>query len=146
MTYWTWDSSLSVGIDIIDKQHQRIVDYINDLYAAQQSGDRDKVSSVLAGLIDYTTTHFVFEEDLMKRSGYPLFDLHKKVHDDFVTRVNRYVEDHKRGRDVTRKLMSELQIWLTNHIKKEDKDYSPYGKKVLQGSWLNKALNQFIGK
>ncbi len=22
--------------------------------------------------------------------------------------------------------MSELQVWLTNHIKKEDKDYVPY--------------------
>ncbi len=34
MSYWTWDSSLSVGIEIIDEQHQRIVSYLNDLDVA----------------------------------------------------------------------------------------------------------------
>lgn len=68
MSYWSWDQSLSVGVDVIDGQHQRIVDYINDLHLAKQEQNRDKVSAILTALVDYTRTHFVFEEDIMKHS------------------------------------------------------------------------------
>lgn len=145
MSYWSWDSSLSVGIDVIDAQHRRIVDYINELDEARSSSDRDKVSEVLVGLVDYTRTHFAFEEDLMQQAGYPLSASHKRVHDVFTDQVARYVAQHEAGKDVTRKLLSELQIWLTNHIKTDDKDYSPYAAKVLRTSWLKRTLGRFFG-
>jgi hemerythrin len=31
MSYWSWDSSLSVGIEFIDAKHRRFIDYINTL-------------------------------------------------------------------------------------------------------------------
>lgn len=137
MSYWSWDSSLSVGIDVIDAQHRRIVEYMNELHIAHLEKDREKVSQVLIGLRDYTVTHFMFEEDLMESAGYPLAESHKKVHDSFTAHINKFVEQHESGKDITRKLMSMLQIWLTNHIKKDDKDYSQIVRKMLN---KNKGL------
>jgi hemerythrin len=145
MSYWSWDSSLSVGIAVIDSQHRRIVDYINELSVARVAKDEAQVTQVLMGLVDYTRTHFALEEALMQQAGYPLSDSHKKVHDAFAAHVNRYVQQHEAGRDVTNKLMSELQIWLTNHIKKDDKDYAPYAAKMMNKGWLRRTLARFFG-
>jgi hemerythrin len=145
MSFWTWNASLSVGIDVIDGQHRRIVDYINELDVARYEGDHDKVTRVLMGLVDYTRTHFAFEEDLMTQAGYPLSASHKRVHDAFVNQIGHYVAQHESGKDVTRKLMSELQIWLTNHIQNDDKDYAPIAGKFMNKSWLSKTLTRFFG-
>ncbi|NEX21853.1 bacteriohemerythrin [Thiorhodococcus mannitoliphagus] len=145
MSYWSWDSSLSVGVEVIDGQHRRILDYINELDVARSSNDREKVSEVLMGLVDYTRTHFAFEEDMMKQAGYPLSVSHKRVHDAFVAHIDNYAVQHESGKDVTRKLMSELQIWLTNHIQNDDRDYAPYASKILNKSWLTRTLGKFFG-
>ena len=36
MAYLHWSSDLDTGIDVIDKQHQRIVDYLNELNTANE--------------------------------------------------------------------------------------------------------------
>jgi len=147
MSYWSWSPSLSIGIDEIDNQHRRIVDYLNDLDVAHHSGDRDKVSQVLLGLMDYTKTHFNFEESLLEKSGYPLTDSHKKVHETFVLHMNDYHTKHNNGEDITRQLMSELRIWLTNHIKKDDADYAPYANKILNKdkNWSARLRDRLFG-
>ena len=38
-----WDSKLDTGIDVIDHQHKRIVDYINDLEIAKLKGDKKRL-------------------------------------------------------------------------------------------------------
>jgi hemerythrin len=145
MTYWTWDQSLSVGMEVIDRQHRRIVDYINELDDARRKKDRARVTQVLMGLIDYAQTHFAFEEALMEQAGYPLTELHKRVHDSFAGHIHRYVAQHESGQDVSRKLTSELQLWLTNHIKNDDRDYAPYAAKLMNKSWIRRTLSRFFG-
>ena len=148
MSYWSWDPSLSVGIEVIDGQHRRIIDYINELDVAHIEKDREKVSDVLMGLVDYTKTHFSFEEQLMECCGYPLSDSHRKVHEAFIAHINRFVEEHHKGRDVTRRLMSELQLWLTNHIKRDDQDYAPYTRETIHEheSWISRTVSRLFGR
>lgn len=141
-----WDPALSIGIEAIDTQHQRLVEYLNQLGDAHEQKDRDKVTEILTGLSDYTTTHFAFEEQLMEKSGYPLSKEHKGVHDSFVDRLSTLVERHHTGEDVTRKLRSEIQIWLYNHIKREDNDYAPYAEKKLgtNKGWITRTIQKFF--
>lgn len=119
----TWTEDLDTRIDVIDKQHRRIVDYINDLEVAHASGNKESVRRVLDDLIDYTMSHFAFEESLQEEAGYKYAKPHKKVHDLFVRRVNDYVERFKLGEDVTDSLHQMLTSWLINHIKRDDADY-----------------------
>lgn len=141
--YWLWDGSLSIGIEAIDDQHRRIVDYINELEAARAAEDKMGVSQVLIGLMDYTMTHFAFEEELMVIANYPLTDAHKRAHSSFVNRVSYYIEQHESGVDVTRKLLSELKLWVSEHINGEDRRYIPYIKKVITKDWLTDTLAKF---
>ena len=124
MAHLDWTSDLETGIQVIDKQHQRIVDYINKLYHAQQFHSREEVGTVLDELVDYTFSHFAFEESLMEEAGYPFINAHKKVHQLFVRRVADYQQRFKMGEDIADELLNTLRAWLINHIRNDDQDYS----------------------
>ena len=118
-----WSKDLNTGIDVIDKQHMRIVDYINDLEAAHARQDREAAGRVLNELVDYTVSHFAFEESLQAEAGYQYCKPHKKVHELFTRRVAEYQERFKAGDDVVAELHQMLSAWLINHIKRDDADY-----------------------
>ena len=87
MAYLHWSSDLDTGIEVIDKQHRRIVDYLNELNSANEIGDSKATGHVLQELVDYTLTHFAFEEELQERAAYPFLKAHKRVHEIFTKRV-----------------------------------------------------------
>lgn len=118
-----WQSELDTGIEVIDQQHQRIVEYINELERANRQKDRRAIGQILDNLVDYTISHFEFEETLQEEAGYAFSKAHKRVHMLFVRRVNEYVERYRQGEDVGSELNTLLANWLVNHIKRDDADY-----------------------
>lgn len=119
----TWSADLNTGIDVIDHQHRRIVDFINDLEAAQVLGDQKQIRQVIYDCVDYTLSHFAFEESLQEEAGYPYCKPHKKVHELFTRKVTEYQERMDLGDDVAEELHAMLARWLVNHIKRDDADY-----------------------
>ena len=145
-----WTSDLEIGVPVIDSQHQRIVDYINQVHVAHLHHSREELMEVLDGLVDYTISHFAFEETLMEEAGYAFIKAHKKVHVLFCRRIEEYCNKAKAGQDVTDELLHTLQTWLINHIKHDDRDYSPVVKanmreatkraKMKKGSWMSRLF------
>lgn len=127
MALITWTPDLSVGIEVIDNQHSRIVDYINQLHEARMRQDKQAIAQVIEELVDYTLSHFSFEESMMEEAKYRFVAPHKKVHELFVRRVGEYQQRFKMGEDVVvvaTDMQNTLVTWLMNHIKREDMDYS----------------------
>jgi len=124
MATLAWSTDLNTGIEIIDKQHKVIVDYINQLDHARTSGhEKDAIAKVIDDLVDYTISHFAFEESLQEEAKYPFLKAHKKVHELFVKRVNEYQERFKLGEDISEELHKLMFNWLFSHIKRDDADY-----------------------
>lgn len=119
-----WDHKLDTGIEVIDSQHKRIVAYINDLEVAKIKGDKAMVNEVIEQLIDYTQSHFGFEEAMMEEAGYKFIKPHKKVHELFIKRVTEFTIRAAKGEEIADELHSMLGKWLLNHIANEDRDYS----------------------
>ena len=63
MAYLTWTDNLDTGIEVIDGQHKRIVDYINQLHDARLSQNRKVIGKVIEDTVDYTLSHFGFERN-----------------------------------------------------------------------------------
>jgi hemerythrin len=154
MAYLHWSSDLNTGIEVIDKQHQRIVDYLNELDSANETGDKEVTNHVLKELVDYTLTHFAFEEELQEKANYPFLKAHKRVHEIFTKRVAEFQQRAAAGENVAPEVLSMLKIWLVNHIKGDDADYAESVKKMLgvegsdgkaAGGWLGNALKKFFG-
>lgn len=148
----TWTPDLDTGIAVIDDQHRRLVDYVNQLETVRSQGDLPTVGRVLDDLVDYTISHFAFEETLLEESGYAYLKAHKRVHQLFTRRVEEYRERFKRGEDVGSEIHRLLSSWLLNHIKHDDGDYvatvSPQIKETLDeqknAGWLTRALGRFF--
>ena len=96
----TWTSDLNTGIDVIDKQHMRIVDFINELEVALKSKDKHSIKAVVDDCVDYTLSHFAFEESLQEEAGYQYCKPHKKVHELFTRKVAEYQERLDLGDDI----------------------------------------------
>ncbi len=155
----TWTPDLSVGIEVIDNQHKRIVEYINQLHEARLNRDRQGIARVIEELVDYTLSHFSFEESMMEEAHYRFLKPHQKVHELFVRRVSEYQQRFKLGEDVESvagDMQSTLVTWLMNHIRREDMDYGPavrasLGDDKLKQSeetskgWLGDAFRRFFG-
>ncbi|ANQ86926.1 bacteriohemerythrin [Azoarcus olearius] len=148
----TWTSDLDTGIAVIDQQHMRIVDYINQMEHAQQKQDRGLVGRVLDELVDYTLSHFAFEESLQEEAGYPYLKPHRKVHELFVRRVNEYRERFSRGEEIAEEIHTLLSAWLINHIKRDDADYVGAVRPRMvalvsdqrKEGWLARSLGRFF--
>jgi hemerythrin len=149
MAYWQWGPELELGIDVIDQQHRRIVEYMNELHDAMMQKNDEAVGRVIEALVDYTLTHFAFEESLMEKGGYPLTEPHRAVHENFTRQIHRYREEHQNGAEVAKKLLSSLRVWLTNHISRYDRDYVAAVKQRLdehqKSGWVHKTLKRLFG-
>ncbi len=126
-----WNDSYSVRVREIDEQHQRLIALINALYEAMTSGrGKDVLSSTLSELVDYTRSHFSYEEQRMRACQYPDYAAHKKEHEALTERVVQLQKRHEMGEAaLTVEVMVFLKEWLTNHILEKDKKYSPYMNK-----------------
>ncbi len=127
----TWNENLSVGVVSIDDQHKKLVTLLNQLHDGMIAGKgRDVLANVLKGLVDYTKTHFKYEEELFTRAGYPGAASHKKDHAELIQRV---IDIHQKYNmtgpaALTIPVMNFLKDWLTNHIQGSDKRYVPHLK------------------
>ncbi|RLA46387.1 MAG: bacteriohemerythrin [Gammaproteobacteria bacterium] len=147
-----WTEDLNTNIKAIDEQHKRIVDYINQLHDMVEAGETDQgnIARLLRQLVEYTVSHFSFEESLMENAGYTSIVPHKRIHQHFVDGVSRLSDRHNNGEDVAKELLRTLKNWLVNHIKVEDAKYvdavatSMDDRNKEDVGWLGRALNKFF--
>jgi hemerythrin len=123
-----WDSSFSVKVAEIDRQHQKLVFIVNELNDAMKHGQgKDVLGDIVNGLITYTATHFHAEEKYFHRFGYPEIDSHKKEHAAFVTKVSEFKDGFEKGTlGLSVEVMTFLSDWLKKHIKVTDMKYSQF--------------------
>lgn len=119
-----WSDKLNTGIQVIDRQHRRIVDYINRLYEAHKNGSpKEETGAVIDELVDYTLTHFAFEETMLEDVDYAELDAHKVFHDQFIQQVREIRERFEEHEIAAIELNNLMVTWLFNHILHEDAAY-----------------------
>ncbi|NLT50125.1 MAG: hemerythrin family protein [Ignavibacteria bacterium] len=128
MPLYNWDENYSVKIEKIDSQHKQLLQMVNDLFEARQSGKaKEIINSIIQKLTQYTIIHFRDEENLMKIHKYPDFEIHKKEHDMLVKKVGELNEQLNSGSfSLTIEISQFLKEWLVNHILKTDKKYTQF--------------------
>jgi hemerythrin len=147
-----WAEDLETGIHVIDEQHKRIISFINELDHASRTGNAEEVQHVLEGLLEYTVTHFEFEEELQAKAGYPFLKAHQRVHEIFMKRIAAFRERANNGENIIPELLSMLKVWLSSHIKGDDRDYVESVKKVIgddsakeSAGWVGAMVKKFFG-
>ncbi|NWJ42470.1 MAG: bacteriohemerythrin [Geothrix sp.] len=118
-----WTPALQVGHSEIDRQHQKLIDLANRLNAAMQAGHGRAISGeILQELVDYTVSHFGFEEGLMHTHAYSDREAHLEEHRKLIQSVTEFKRQFDAGQaSVSIELMGFIRDWLVNHILKVDK-------------------------
>ena len=121
----TWGPKLEIGIGIIDSQHKRLVDLINQLdEAMKEERAAEAMGETLKGLIDYTHTHFRTEQELLKEHNYEDYALHCREHRIFTDQIEIYRDRLDAGSlRISSDVMGYMRGWLLTHIGSSDRAY-----------------------
>lgn len=133
MTFMPWSPALELGVPMIDEQHRVLVDLINALHAAisDAAGTRSAIGDVLEGLLEYTHNHFIVEEVVFQKYGYPEAAKHLAEHSGFTGKMMDWLMRFEDGEDVNQEVMGFLKDWLVHHICEEDRAYLPFMRAAL---------------
>ena len=124
-----WNAGFELGVEDIDLQHHYFANLINRLARDFDAApDRDLRASLLNELSAYARFHFVSEENLMARAGYPRLHEHRTHH-------NRLIDElsHRQGLLMLRKgepdpapVLAFLVQWFLGHTMHEDRQFADF--------------------
>lgn len=157
-TFCSLPKEFLTGIEAVDNQHQRLVDMVTQLDQVRRTSypsmdkKQNAVGNVVSEMIDYTISHFAFEESLMDDAQYKFFNAHKRIHELLIKRAGEYKERWLSGEDIADELYDVLHRWLFNHIRNDDRAFAPSVKKRMaaldksNSGWLGLLLKRFFKK
>lgn len=129
--YFEWQPSYSVGVDLFDNSHKRLLDITNRFVAAtMEHRPLEEVTNLLLDLVRYTRYHFRDEEELMKETGYDGYLEHRRRHDELTDRLLSYVGQYITGTLDLTSISEFMMDWLITHILEEDMKYAEHFARV----------------
>jgi hemerythrin-like metal-binding protein len=125
MALMEWADSFAVGVAAMDQQHKQLIEKINQLdEAVRVSIKNPAIQNVLALLVQYTTSHFEDEEQLMRETGFAGLGEHHEVHQKLLRAVTEVLDKVKSGKlSAAANLAAFLHFWLEKHIAGYDQLY-----------------------
>jgi len=151
MALMTWNSNFVTGIDIIDEQHQWLIDLINaaaPVLAIDYDSNHKRADGLLDQLIHYAGFHFATEDRLMREYGIdPRHQAnHLDSHGSFAATVTQMRKDYASGDAPSgSKLLSFLANWLIYHILGEDQALARQMKAIDAGMTPAEAFEKAEG-
>ncbi len=127
-----WDESLSIGVELIDQQHQMLIKRLDEFAAAvEASHGATQVVKTLTFLIEYTEFHFDAEEKYMAETGYPGREDQHNKHEDLKATLAGLEQDFREdgATQTLAEAIHKLMVnWLVKHICEVDVQFGTYLK------------------
>lgn len=123
--FFEWGPHLELGVELADREHEKLVFLINVLVSSLNSKkfNKNEVTKALLDVYHMAKEHFSHEEELQRQIGHKGLDAHKIVHDRLLSRALEYAADLEHNRLNAEDLISYLSQWLLGHIKGADARY-----------------------
>lgn len=124
-----WNSRLETGIAAVDDDHRglvRLINQLDDMLAAR--ADLVGIGVVIDAVIEFAEHHFLREEEMMVRLGYPDSASHGANHAGFSHRLGARLAGCMidPSPDSIGSLQDHLQSWLVDHILTEDMRFAEF--------------------
>lgn len=117
---------MSVGIDELDADHERIIATLNELVSAHDRHlDRETIDAIYADLMTTVENHFAREERAMADCGYEGLAYHAGEHRRIRVRLLEIQQHelHAEDAEVRAEVREFLTNWLFGHVLVDDFAY-----------------------
>lgn len=121
---------LSLGIKTLDLQHEKFFKMLDELrlYSANKD-NKLLIENLLEEFSAYATYHFVAEERMMKKSEFPLYEVHMQQHLFFKQKLDEFKQALEyKNEMVDEQMLNFLRKRFVVHISEQDKQYADYIK------------------
>ena len=125
-----WSADLSVGVDIIDEDHQaffRLAGLLRDVIEGPEGGNDYLIETAINVLEEYVEGHFLREEMAMAAVNYPYLAEHLAAHEAFAAKAHQIAQEYRNGnKDISGTISGLVERWIVGHIQTIDKQYCGY--------------------
>lgn len=132
-----WREEYNIGVDVIDREHQRLFKIINKLFTFREE-EKDSQWTCQEGIKyfkSHAVKHFADEEAYMASINYEWLEQHKAIHKGFrentIPALEAELEQTNYAPDATDHFLGVCAGWLVGHTLTED--LSITGKRT--GAW-----------
>lgn len=109
-----WREGFKIGIAQVDQEHRHLFSLVRAL-------SLQSVQHTVDELLEYVVTHFSNEQELMESSGYPAFEQHLRLHEEFGAHVAEFLGNEADwNEERVQELRRFLNKWLIGHIMTHD--------------------------
>lgn len=122
-----WKDEFNIGIDAIDKEHQRLISIINRLFVLRHEEQKSgkACEEGIRYFYEHAIRHFTDEENYMELIGYKNLKIHKRVHKDFRDRTLPVLEGELKRSNYSPEAVDHFLAvcagWLIGHTMTEDR-------------------------
>ncbi len=124
-----WKTEYDLGIEDIDFQHHFFLNLINRLSdELKMTTEPSRRTALIAELNAYARFHFVSEENMMSKAGYPNLVEHRQHHLDLISALNskEAMLQLNKSDESAEQIVEFLQNWFINHTVGVDRLFADY--------------------
>lgn len=135
-----WNDRFNIGVDCIDKAHQRLFSIVGKLLNLNEDMEKQQHAcrEGIKYFKNYTIKHFAEEEAYMVSIQYPQYEMHKRLHDNMrdntIPALERELEEQQYSTEAIQHFLGICIGWLNGHIMIEDR--------AIAGRSSNKWIHQ----
>lgn len=121
-----WNKEFSLGVDAIDKEHQRLFSIINRLFTLRKEEQKNgkACEEGIKYFYEHAIRHFTDEENYMELICYKNLKMHKRIHKDFRERTLPALEGELKKSGYSPEAVDHFLAvcagWLIGHTLTED--------------------------
>jgi hemerythrin-like metal-binding protein len=124
--HFVWGPELSVNVKLIDEQHKKFVQMLDDYYQAILKGrGKQELLKLFEDLDNYSNYHFATEEKYFDEFNFEGSAEHKAEHNNFRAKVADIKKRADAGEEqISTEIIDFLEDWLVKHVNGLDKKYT----------------------
>ncbi len=121
-----WKDEFNIGVEAIDKEHQRLFSIINRLFTLRKEEQKSgkACEEGIRFFYEHAIRHFTDEENYMELIGYKNLKMHKRIHKDFRDRTLPVLEGELKRTNYSPEAVDHFLAvcagWLIGHTTTED--------------------------
>lgn len=121
-----WDQSFSVGVKLIDLQHQKLFEILNNVEETLKRDSQNfaALEDIIHDLQTYVEFHFSEEQNYFDKFHYEETVPHEAQHVYYINKIREFHDScDKQEEGLSQRMLDFIEAWIKEHINHADKKY-----------------------